>query len=280
MDAKRSSQFSAAQLVELLAGATTVAIQAGEQLRAAQGGIEVSAIHSKSASVDLVSSADEQAEELIRAGLGELMPSAGFIGEESAMPDLSAYEVLWCVDPLDGTSNFLCGLPLWAVSIGLVTSQMQPILGVVHAPLLSSTWAGAQGQGASCNGSPIHVRIEPPGGGLHNSMLATGFPYDVTTASTNHNIDYYSIIQRRFQKIRRLGSAALDLAYVAEGTFDGMWELKLKPWDSAAGLIIAKEAGALTCTLEGTAYTPGDLSLVAASNKALLDEILRLIGTA
>jgi myo-inositol-1(or 4)-monophosphatase len=270
----------ASELAAWLAGATAVAVEAGEQLRQAQGAIEAVAIQSKSASVDLVSNADEDAERLIRAGLSRVLPSAGFIGEESPMPDLAAHDLFWCVDPLDGTSNFLCGLPLWAVSIALVTPQLQPILGVVRAPLLNKTWAGANGLGATCNAVPIQVRVEPPGGGLQNSMLATGFPYDVTTASENHNIDYYTTMQRRFQKIRRLGSAAIDLAYVAEGTFDGMWELKLKPWDSAAGLVIAHEAGALTCTLEGKPYTPGDISLVAASNTVLLEEILRLIGSA
>jgi len=195
------------------------------------------------------------------------------------MPDLAAHDLFWCVDPLDGTSNFLCGLPLWAVSIALVRSDLLPLLGVIVAPLLGKVWAGAHKCGATCNGQRIAVRREPPGGGLHNAMLATGFPYDVTTASENHNIDYYATMQRQFQKIRRLGSAAIDLAYVAEGTFDGMWELKLKPWDSAAGLVIAHEAGALTCTLEGLPYIPGDISLVAASTPQLLFAITNLIGT-
>jgi myo-inositol-1(or 4)-monophosphatase len=280
MDAPASTFPSATDLRSWLTGATEVAHYAGEQLRAAQGNIEADAILSKSASVDLVSNADEEAELLIRTGLQSVLPTAGFIGEESPMPDLSEYELLWCVDPLDGTSNFLCGLPMWAVSVALVTPQMQPLLGVICAPLLGKTWAAAKGQGASSNGMSIRVRTEPPGGGLHNSMLATGFPYDVTTASSDHNIDNYSTMQRHFQKIRRLGSAAIDLAYVAEGTFDGLWELKLKPWDSAAGLVIAREAGAITCTLQGGQYRPGDLSLVVASNQLLLDEILRLIGFA
>ena len=271
---------SAGQLRAWLAEATEVALLAGEQLRASQGAIEAAAIQSKSASVDLVSSADENAERLIRDGLQAVVPNAGFIGEESPMPDLRAHGLYWCVDPLDGTSNFLCGLPMWAVSIALVTPLMQPVLGVVAAPLLGKTWTGAKGHGSTCNGKPIRVRTEPPGGGLHNSMLATGFPYDVTTANEDHNIDLYSTMQRQFQKIRRLGSAAIDLAYVAEGTFDGMWELKLKPWDSAAGLVIAEEAGALTCTLAGNPYTPGDASLVAASNVDLLARILDLIGSA
>jgi myo-inositol-1(or 4)-monophosphatase len=279
MDAVPTPALTGEQLTYWLTGATEVARQAGEQLLAAQGRIDAAAISSKSAAVDLVSHADENAEGLIRAGLLEVPAPAGFIGEESELPDMSAHELYWCVDPLDGTSNFLCGLPLWAVSIALVTPDMQPLLGVIHAPLLNKTWSGARGLGAFCNGQPIRVRPEPPGGGLHNSMLATGFPYDVTTATEHNNLDYYATMQRRFQKIRRLGSAAIDLAYVAEGTFDGMWELKLKPWDSAAGLVIATEACALVCTLDGSRYTPGDISLVAASNQPLLDEILVLIGS-
>jgi myo-inositol-1(or 4)-monophosphatase len=279
MEAFAHSTPSFAELQAWLEAATQVALQAGEQLRKVQGNIAAAAISSKSATVDLVSHADEDAEHLLRAGLAAVLPSAGFIGEESPLPDMAAHDMFWCVDPLDGTSNFLCGLPLWATSIALVTPDLQPLLGVIHAPLLHKTWTSGRGLGAFCNGGPIRVRPEPPGGGLHNAMLATGFPYDVTTAAVDNNLDYYASMQRRFQKIRRLGSAAIDLAYVADGTFDGMWELKLKPWDSAAGMVIAQEAGAFICGLDGQPYTPGDLSLVAAANQDLLDEILRLIGS-
>jgi myo-inositol-1(or 4)-monophosphatase len=244
-----------------------------------QSRLDLLRIDSKTAAVDLVSSADQDAEALIRSGLCELLPEAGFIGEESPPPDLSQHSLFWCVDPLDGTSNFLCGLPVWAVSIALVSPDLQPLLGVVHAPLLRKTWSAAVGAGTTANGVPVTVRPEPPGGGLHNSMLATGFPYDVTTATENTNVDLYVTMQRRFQKIRRLGSAALDLAFVAEGTFDGMWELKLRPWDSAAGVLLVKEAGGLLCQLSGEPYTPGDLSVAAASNQELLDLILSLIGS-
>ncbi|MDQ3023882.1 MAG: inositol monophosphatase [bacterium] len=267
------------ELLAWLDAAADVAQSAGTMLRDVQGTIDATAIESKSSPVDLVSSADGDAERLIRAGLAAILPSAGFIGEESPLPDMDAHGLYWCVDPLDGTSNFLCGLPLWAVSIALVTPNLQPQLGVVHAPLLNKLWTAAHGCGTQANGGAVKVRQHPPGGGLHNAMLATGFPYDVTQSSENNNVDYYSIMQRRFQKIRRLGSAAIDLAYVAEGSFDGMWELKLKPWDSAAGLLLVKEAGGLATTLNLTLYTPGDISMVCAGTHELLDLILELIGT-
>jgi myo-inositol-1(or 4)-monophosphatase len=266
------------ELMQLLPEVIATAQAAGAMLLEVQGTIDRSAIESKSSAVDLVSHADSDAEEIIRARLTALLPEAGFIGEESPLPDMRAHALYWCVDPLDGTSNFLCGLPVWAVSIALVMSDLMPVLGVVHAPLLHKTWSAVAGGGATVNGEPARVRTIPPGGGLHNSMLATGFPYDVTTAATDSNIENYSTMQRCFQKIRRLGSAALDLAFVAEGTFDGMWELKLKPWDSAAGLVLVTEAGGHVCTLEGKTYTPGDVSIVCAGTRELLEAILGLIG--
>lgn len=265
-------------LSSLLSAATAAAVRAGSHLTSIQGAIEQGWIESKSTAVDLVSTADREAEDIIRQALSQYA-EIGFIGEESPLPDPGAFNHFWCVDPLDGTSNFLCGLPLWCVSIALITPDYYPLLGVVHAPLLGKTWSAARGAGAYCNGTAISVRTKPPGGGLSNSMLATGFPYDVTTAQTDTNIDLYVVMQGKFQKIRRLGSAAIDMAYVADGTFDGMWELKLKPWDSAAGVVLIEEAGGQLRQLSGKTYTPGDLSLVAASTPELLERILGLIGS-
>jgi myo-inositol-1(or 4)-monophosphatase len=270
---------AAINLQPLLLEATGAAIEAGSFLVQAQGNVERSAIRSKSAAVDLVSSADHHAERTIQRRLVDTA-GFGFIGEESALPELWQGNYYWCVDPLDGTSNYLCGLPIWCVSIALVTSDYSPLLGVVHAPVLGKTWTAVRGSGAFCNGVPVQVRREPPGGGLQNAMLATGFPYDVTTADEDTNVDLYCTMQRHFQKIRRLGSAAIDLAYVADGTFDGMWELKLRPWDSAAGVVLVREAGGLLCQLDGNPYSPGDPSVVASATPILLDRILSLIGSA
>jgi myo-inositol-1(or 4)-monophosphatase len=262
-------------LAGLVDGVRVAALEAGNLLAKYQSHIELTSIESKSSAVDLVSAADKRSEDLLRERLGQLLPSAGFIGEESPFPDLSRHELFWCVDPLDGTSNYLCGLPVWSVSIALVDAQLSPQLGVVHAPPWNRTWTGYLGGGAKCNGRAVRVRPEPPGGGLPNAMLATGFPYDVTQGGAN--IEYYSVMQSRFQKIRRLGSAAIDLALVAEGTYDGLWELKLAPWDAAAGLLLVREAGGAVATIDGADYVPGHPSIVAAATPQLLAHILELL---
>jgi myo-inositol-1(or 4)-monophosphatase len=231
-------------------------------------------IDSKSSSVDLVSIADQSAEAMLKHSLGAILPPAGFIGEESS-PTPGAAELSWVVDPLDGTSNFLAGLPIWSVSIALCDANLQPQLGVIHAPLLGRTWQAVRGGGAWQFGTPLKVRTTPPGGGLHNAMLATGFPYDVCGELGQANISYFCHMQRTFHKIRRLGSAAIDLAFVAEGTFDGMWELALSPWDTAAGCLLVTEAGGLVQRISGAGYVPGDADLLAAATDELA-EAMRL----
>ena len=230
----------------------------------------------KSNESDMVSEADTRAEDLIRERLAELLPSAGFIGEETYDADAVRQELNWVVDPLDGTSNFLSGLQIWAVSIALTDASLQPLIGVVHSPELRNTWSAARGMGTTCNGVGVTVRRQPPGGSLLNAMLATGFPYDIKGADGQKNIHNFVRMQTHFHKIRRLGSAAVDLALVADGTFDGMWELKLRSWDSAAGILLVTEAGGLCEQINGELYTPGDDDLLVASRPDLL-ELMRSI---
>jgi myo-inositol-1(or 4)-monophosphatase len=233
-------------------------------------------ISSKSNAADLVSIADQECELLIEQHLAACEPAYGFIGEESWRQQLSAHEYKWVVDPIDGTSNYLAGLPLWAISIALCDAALQPVAGVIHAPSLGCTWSVRRGHGAFRNGELISVRRETPAGGQYNSMLATGFPYDTTERGTN--LDYFSRMQSRFHKIRRMGSAAIDLAFIAEGIFDGMWELKLKPWDTAAGILLVTEAGGSYSQIDGAAYTPGDEELVVAARPELLALICAVLG--
>jgi myo-inositol-1(or 4)-monophosphatase len=263
------------ELQTLLIPAVAAAQAAGELLADYFRRIDASQIDSKSSAVDLVSIADREAEALLREYLARAMPSAGFIGEESAPPAPGTFETTWVVDPLDGTSNYLAGLPIWAVSIALCDHHLLPQLGVVHAPLLGRTWTTVRGGGAWCAGQRLAVRQTPPGGGLANAMLATGFPYDIAGQRGLANISYFCHMQRVFHKIRRLGSAAIDLAYVAEGTFDGMWELSLSAWDTAAGMLLITEAGGLVQRLDGSAYTPGDSAVLAAATPELA-EAMRL----
>lgn len=255
----------------LLNDTVTVAQQAGALLQGMFGNIRADQVSTKSSPVDLVSIADRQAEEMVRAGLASVLPSAAFFGEETSKAQPRANSGLcWVVDPLDGTSNFLAGLPIWSTSIALCTAELTPLIGVVHAPTFGKTWSAYSGGGACVNGVPMRVRAQPPGGGLENAMLATGFPYDVSLGRSETTIKYYSKMQSHFQKIRRLGSAAIDLALIAEGVFDGMWELRLREWDTAAGVLLVSEAGGHYSQLDGTPYVPGAPDMLVGATPELL----------
>ena len=253
---------------------------AGRLLLSYHGKLKSSQIQSKSSPVDLVSVADKEAEGIIRHKLAEQLPSAGFLGEESSSKGFEECELKWVVDPLDGTSNYLSGLPIWAVSIALCRQDMTPLVGVVHAPMLNKTWKALLGGGAWADGWRLSVRLDPPGGGLDNAMLATGFPYEKKDTGDRANVGNFNRMQKRFHKIRRLGSAAVDLAYVAEGTFDGFWELELSSWDTAAGILLISEAGGICQRIDGSPYTPGDYDLVTASTPELLKDIQTVLNSA
>lgn len=235
--------------------------------------LDSSLIESKSTAVDLVTAADRDAEQVIREELAQVYPELGFIGEESAPAEPSCDgDYCWVVDPLDGTSNFVCGLPIWSVSIALcqaTAAGYDPLAGVVYAPQLNKIWTAVRGLGAWLNAAPIRVRPAPPGGGLENAMIATGFPYTVTASGDSTNLDNFSNMQRRFHKIRRLGSAAIDLAFVADGTYDGIWELGLKIWDIAAGQLLISEAGGLFRRVQLDHFNP-EVHIIAAATAELM----------
>lgn len=258
-------------LAHCLDGAVRAAHLAGAGLSGYFGKLSHSHVSTKSSPVDLVSIADRESEASLRGELRQVLPGAGFIGEESpGAAVLTDCGLVWIVDPLDGTSNYLAGLPVWSISIALCSLDLVPLLGVVHAPTLGKTWTAIRGNGAYANGELLHVRTEPPGGGLENAMLATGFPYDVSMGHSISTLTYYSKMQACFHKIRRLGSAAIDMAYVAEGIFDGMWESRLREWDTAAGLLLITEAGGLCEQLSGEPYIPGSPDMLAAATPQLL----------
>ncbi len=238
------------------------------------------AIEQKSSNVDLVSKADRDAEDLIRRELYAIDSTIGFIGEESEGADVGESGMSWVVDPLDGTSNYLSGLPQWCVSIALCDAGLEPKLGVVHAPLLGKTWTAVRGAGTYLNDKPVSVRLEPPGGGLRNVMLGTGFPYDIGAKGDSVALDRFVRMQLHFHKIRRMGSAAIDLALVADGTFDGMWEESLSPWDTAAGILLVTEAGGHVARFNGSPYRPGDPDLLVAATATLQDEMYVVLSDA
>lgn len=185
---------------------------------------------------DFVSLADVAAEEHIKRTLLGTRPEDGWLGEESGESEQRARR--WIVDPLDGTTNFLRGIPHWSVSISLeIDGTLQ--IGVVHDPLKRETFSSAVGRGATLNGEPIR---HSGTAGCENALFGTGIPFGQMAHIDDHADDIRRLVPR-CAGVRRMGSAALDLAYVASGRLDGFWERALQPWDIAAGLVLMREAG-------------------------------------
>jgi myo-inositol-1(or 4)-monophosphatase len=216
---------------------------------------------------DLVTVADRDAEALIHRALTEAFPDHGILGEEGARRDAAEGAPTWIVDPLDGTTNFVHGIPVFAVSIGLVEGG-RPLLGVVHAPALGQTFWGGPGQGAHEGDRPVSVSANPM---LSEAVLATGFAYGIDRVADD-NLDNLASLAKVSRGIRRLGSAALDLAWVASGRLDGYWELHLSPWDVAAGAALVLAGGGRVTDVRG-----GDDWLfgrhLVASNGLIHDDI-------
>ncbi len=197
--------------------------------------------------IDLVSEADFQSEQLLLAYIHEHYPLDHIVAEESGGLPGSA-DHTWYVDPLDGTVNYIHGIPIYSVSIAYAEAGKLR-LGVVYDPSRDECFSAETGLGAWLNGQPIHPSRASD---LDHSLLSTGFPYDIRTNPDN-NLDHYAHLALRSQGVRRPGSAGLDLSYVACGRFDGFWELRLNSWDVAAGGLIAQEAGAIVTNLSGEA---------------------------
>ena len=194
---------------------------------------------------DLVSYVDKTAEQRLVEGLSNIIPGCGFIAEEgTASHQDEAF--IWIVDPLDGTTNFTHGLPVFAISVALMHNDSL-VLGMVYEVNKEELFSAIKGQGAFCNDKPIHVSERAT---LDESLLATGFPYNKFEETDN-----YLKILKEFMfishGIRRLGSAAVDLCYVASGRFEGFYEYNLNPWDVAAGILIVQEAGGHVSDFQG-----------------------------
>lgn len=189
--------------------------------------------------IDLVTDADKAAEHLLVSAITKAFPQHAILAEEGGKLGNADSDYLWVIDPLDGTTNFAHGVPYFSVSIALL-EQSKPIIGVVYNPISDEMFAAEQGYGAWLNDRQIRVSKTDS---LQKSLLCTGFPYDMH--QPNNNIDNFSRLVTKTQGVLRLGSAALDLCYVACGRIDGFWEMDLKPWDMAAGALIVHEAGGL-----------------------------------
>jgi myo-inositol-1(or 4)-monophosphatase len=222
---------------------------------------------------DPVTEMDRQAEELIADMLRQAFPTYGLVGEEGGEQFVSD-DLRWLVDPLDGTTNYMRGYPLFAVSIGLEKAG-QLVAGVVYNPVLDELFAAERGGGATLNGRPIRVA---PTTELRNSVLASGFPYDARRDERNNGVHWNSFL-RRVLSMRADASAALDLCHVAMGRIDGFWELELGPWDMAAGVVIVEEAGGRVTQVSGDPFSPYQPS-VLASNGHLHAEMLVVLNGA
>jgi len=218
--------------------------------------------------VDLVTEADRVSEKLIVERLRARWPEHGIVAEEGTRSEAQA-EYRWYVDPLDGTTNFAHGYPVFCVSIALVRRDEQIEAGVLYDPTRDEMFAAERGHGATLNEQPIQVSKTPV---LAESILGTGFPSH--KRHKNPNIHFYHQLTLRSHGVRRAGSAALDMANVACGRYDGFWEFNLNPWDTAAGTLLVREAGGTVTRFDGAPYRL-DSREVLASNGRIHDELLQ-----
>ena len=229
-------------IAELLELAKRVGREAGELLQNRPAAFEVS---TKSSAIDVVTQMDSQSENHIVSEILKARPDDGIIGEEGS-ERTSKSGITWVIDPLDGTVNYLYGLPGWNVSIAAKDST-GGLVGVVVAPSINSTWFASRGGGAFLNDQAITCNT---GVDLNRALIATGFAYDVDARSAQ--LAQVSSLLPRIRDLRRNGAAAVDLCHVAMGALDGYFEKGLQEWDLAAGGLIAAEAGAKVTTIAGT----------------------------
>ncbi len=222
--------------------------------------------------VDLVTRFDRESEELLRSRLARETKFA-FVGEEGGGAAASDDAPAWYVDPIDGTTNFVHGHFFYCVSVGLAIGGA-PLVGAVVAPALGVEWIGVVGDASTRNGEPCRVSDESD---FDKALLATGFPYDRRTSDEN-NFDTFVAIKKKCQGVRRCGAAAIDMCLVADGTYDGYWEMKLKSWDVAAGAAIVLGAGGRASLYDGRAcdVTAGEM---LATNGKVHDALLRELAT-
>ncbi len=246
------------------------ALKAGRMLKDSIG--QSSEIFYKG-TVDLVTNFDTRAQKMIFDHLSSRFPDHDYLAEEGLSQKKGA-EFRWIIDPLDGTTNYAHSFPVFTVSIALERNG-EVILGLVYDPMREEMFSAVKGEGAFLNKKGIKVSAVDD---LNKSLLATGFPYDIRTSEVN-NIAHFNNFLTRAQGIRRCGSAAMDLCYVACGRFDGFWELKLSPWDMAAGALIVQEAGGRISDFRNEEFTIFG-SEILASNGLIHQKIVKVLGVA
>ncbi len=249
---------------ELLATARSVAEEAGELLL--EGLKESRNVSHKSSSSDLVTQYDHASQELIVERIQDSFPTHSILAEEEFGLEKSSTK--WVIDPLDGTTNYVHNYPLFGVSVA-VESEGEVVVGAVHLPVLEETFTAARGAGATLNGEEISVSDTAE---LSGSLLSTGFPYD--TELFPEALAMFSELAGEVRGIRRDGSAAADLAFVASGRYDGFWEIGLSSWDVAAGSLILEEAGGQVSDLSGEDHQLYRSEGIVATNGEIHEEVL------
>jgi len=220
---------------------------------------------------DLVTELDIASETLIVKMLLDRFPGHGILAEEAAYPPGDGVHT-WIIDPIDGTTNFAHGYPWFCSSIALEQNG-ELVVGVIHNPMTDELFCATAGGGAFMNGRRLIVSKRKP---LAASLLATGFPYDCATDPEN-NFEQFIRFQKAARGIRRAGAAALDLAYLAAGRLDGFWEIKLKPWDVAAGVLMIREAGGMVTAFDGSVYEIRNHRILA-SNSLIHTEMIDILA--
>ncbi len=225
--------------------------------------------------INLVTEADRQSEALIVGGLLRAFPDHHIVGEEGgsmgAPVEQAPYR--WYIDPLDGTTNFAHGIPHFSISMAMADADGKPLVGLVYDPLRDECFRAIRGAGATLNQQPLHVSSVRE---LSQAVLATGFPYDRLTNPDN-NVEEFTSFLLRAQHVSRMGSAALNLCYVAAGRFDGYWEMRINPWDVQAGLLCVNEAGGRVSNYHGKTDGVYEGAEVVASNGLIHDRMLTVI---
>ncbi len=250
-----------------------IALQAGEIVR--EGYHSRKEIHHKGV-VDLVTQYDVETEKYLLSALADAFPDYTLVGEES-YDGAYVHERAIYIDPIDGTTNFVHGIPHLAISLGLWEAG-EPRLAVVYNPILDELFWAERGAGAWLGEERLHVSEDTV---LQNALIATGFPYAKVDRGPEYRwvVEAFSTLLPQIQDFRRLGAAACDLAYLARGIFAGFYEIDLKPWDVAAGILLVQEAGGVVSNLEGHPYRFGDKGIVAgtpAIHSRLLEALPRL----
>jgi myo-inositol-1(or 4)-monophosphatase len=262
-------------LASAVDAASAIAREAGALVL--EGWRTASSVRTKSDRSDLVTEYDERSERLIRDRLAKALPSHGVVGEEAQGAQQSDRELVWYVDPIDGTTNFAHGHPFFCIALGLVERDSagaeQPIAGVVVAPALSLEWRGARGLGALRNGIACRVSSTRR---LDEALLGSGFPAARARTSDNNYAPFLAV-DAASHGVRRCGSAAMELCLVADGGYDAFWDIGLKAWDVAAAIAIVREAGGRASDLAGDAAEI-HAGRILLSNGLVHDELLAAIG--